>query len=196
MVKLPMHIRSIMVGLILSDARVKFSGKTSKNALLGFSQSVVNSKYFWFVFFSLNHYCSSYPLITVKSRLGRDTIGLQFETRSMPCITELYSLFYSEKVKVIPQNIYDLLTPAALAHLIMGDGSKGRHGLIICTDSFKLADVVRLINVLIIRYRLDCTIRIHDKKQYRIYVSQSSMVMLTNIVSPYMHYYSEGRFIN
>nr|YP_009574610.1 LAGLIDADG endonuclease [Orbilia dorsalia]QBF58411.1 LAGLIDADG endonuclease [Orbilia dorsalia] len=176
-----------MVGLILSDAWIKFSSKTSKNALLGFSQSNVNSKYFWFVFFSLSHYCSSYPL-KVKDRLGTNTIELQFETRSMTCITELYLLFYSEKIKVIPQNIYNLLTPIALAHLIMGDGSWQRHGLIVCTDSYKLVDVVRLMNVLIIRYRLGCTIRVNNKNKYRIYINQSSMALLVDAISPYMHY--------
>nr|YP_009568361.1 LAGLIDADG endonuclease [Orbilia oligospora]QBL01994.1 LAGLIDADG endonuclease [Orbilia oligospora] len=102
-----------MVGLIISNAWIKFSSKTSQNTLLGFTQSNVNSKYFWFVFFSLSHYCSSYPLIKIKNPLGTNTIELQFETRSMPCITELYSLFYSEKIKVIPQNIYNLLTLVA-----------------------------------------------------------------------------------
>ena len=35
----------------------------------------------------------------------------------MPCITELYHLFYvNPDKKVIPQNIYELLTPVALAH--------------------------------------------------------------------------------
>ena len=106
----------------------------------------------------------------------------------MPCITELYLLFYPENIKVIPQDIYNLLTPIALAHLIMGDGSKQRHGLIICTDSYKLVDVVSLMNVLMIRYRLDCTIRVHNKNQPRIYINQSSMALLVKIVSPYMHY--------
>jgi len=85
----------------------------------------------------------------------------------MPCITELHSLFYVNNVKVIPapqppsavpasgaHNIYELLTP--VAHLIMGDGSVSRHGLILCTDSYSLPD--RLMNVLIIRYELVCTL--------------------------------------
>jgi hypothetical protein len=105
-----------MVGLILSDAWVIFDNKTSKNALLGFSQSGANSQYFWFVFLILSHYCPSYPLLRVRSRLGKKTIGLQFKTRSMPCITELRCLFYPNGIKVVPDNIYELLTPAALAH--------------------------------------------------------------------------------
>jgi len=109
----------------------------------------------------------------------------------MPCITELYNLFYTHKVKVIPKNIYNMLTPVALAHLIMGDGSVQRHGLIICTNSYTVQDVVRLINVLIVRYKLDSTIRekkLNNKKiEYLIYISQRSMPLLRTIVKPYMH---------
>ena len=86
-------------------------------------------------FFSLAHYCSSYPAVIYKTRLGKVNISLQLFTRTLPCFTELHSLFYVNKVKIIPENIYELLTPVALAHLIQGDGSVQRHGLIICTDS-------------------------------------------------------------
>ena len=75
-----------------------------------------------------------------------------------------------------------LLTPVALAHLIMGDGSVQRHGLIICTDSYFIEDVVRLINVLIIKYRVDCTIRNPKVNQYRINIRERSMPHIREIV--------------
>lgn len=138
-------------------------------------------------FLSLSHYCSSYPNVRNITRLGKQTIGLEFLTRSMPCLTELHSLFYPNGVKIIPEDIYNMLTPVALAHMIMGDGSVERHGLIICTDSYSIQDVVLLMNVLVIRYRLECTLREHRKNQYRIYIRQNSMPSLLNIVSPFMH---------
>jgi hypothetical protein len=104
----------------------------------------------------------------------------------MPCFTELYYLFYPNGVKIIPEDIYNLLTPVALAHLIMGDGSVKPHGLILCTDSYSLKDVVRLMNVLIIKYRLECTLRFYPKNQYRIYIKQSSMPILRSIVISFM----------
>lgn len=63
----------------------------------------------------------------------------------------------------MPHNIYELLTPIALAHMIMGDDSVERLGLQICTDSYLIIDIVRLINVLIIKHRLDCSLREHKK---------------------------------
>jgi hypothetical protein len=105
----------------------------------------------------------------------------------LPCISELYSIFHINGLKVIPANIYEFLTPVALAHLIMGDGSARDYGLTICTDCFVISDVVRLMNVLIIRYGLNCTLQKRKENQYRIYILSSSMPLLRSIVSPYMH---------
>lgn len=102
-----------------------------------------------------SHYCSSYPGFRVRERFGNITFSLQFFTRSLPCFIELHQLFYVGGIKIIPSDIFNLLTPVALVHWIMGDGSVSRHGLIICTHSFSILDVVLLINVLMIQYRLD-----------------------------------------
>jgi hypothetical protein len=37
-------------------------------------------------------------------------------TLALPCFTKIHSLFYVNNKKVIPYNIYELLTPVALAH--------------------------------------------------------------------------------
>jgi hypothetical protein len=94
------------------------------------------------------------------------------------------------KIKGIPENIYDLLTPVALAHLIMGDGEARSHGLVLCTNSFLVQDVVKLMNVLVVRYDLKCVIRLkkqNKKVEYLIYIRQSSMPLLRTIVTPFLH---------
>lgn len=103
----------------------------------------------------------------------------------MPCLTELHPLFYPSGVKIIPKNIYDLLTPVALAHLVMGDGSKERHGLIICTDSYSIEDVVRLIKTSEWGW-IECTIKVRNQDKYRIYIREGSMPLLRQIIKPYM----------
>lgn len=135
----------------------------------------------------MSHYCSSYPKLGIGVRAGTRIYDLSFFTRSLACITELYSLFYVNGVKVIPHNIYELLTPVALAHLIMGDGSAQGRALTICTDSYSIPEIVNLINVLIIRYRLNCKLRYHSPTQPRIFIYQDSMEKLRKIVSPFMH---------
>jgi hypothetical protein len=156
------------------------------------------------VFNQLSHYCSHGPSLVSSVRplwpedsspratgVGKTHYGLNFFTRALPCLTELHSLFYPNGVKIIPENIYDLLTPVALAHLIMGDGQSSRHGLILCTNSFSIQDVVRLMNVLMVRYKLDCNIREHrrssGKVEHMVYIKHGSMPILRTIVKSYMY---------
>ena len=69
----------------------------------------------------------------------------------------------------------------------MGDGKATRHGLILCTDSYNIEDIVRLMNVLMIRYRLECTLRYHRPTHPRIYIRERSIPLLQTIVRPHMH---------
>jgi len=108
-------------------------------------------------------------------------------TRSYPVFTELHRNFYSNGIKIVPLNIYELLTPVALAHMIMGDGASREYGLNLCTDSYTISDVIKITNVLTIRYGLKCTLQEKRSNQYRIYIRSSSMPLLKSIVSPYMH---------
>jgi hypothetical protein len=187
MVQLAPYQYSVIIGIMLSDA---WCNAARKNARLGFKQSLSHSSYVWFVFNLLSHYCSSYPSLVSSVRSGKTHYALHFFTRSMPCFTELHSLFYINGVKIIPLNIYELLTPVALANLIMGDGQTSRHGLILCTNSYSMPDVVRLINVLMIRYRLGCNIREYrqsnGKLEFMIYIKHGSMPLLRTIVKSYM----------
>jgi hypothetical protein len=112
-VKLSYFIKSVIIGILLSDGYIIFSIR-SKNGRLGLTQSLFNSAYLYFVFNILAHYCPRYPIF--KERFGKPLLSLEIVTRSMPCITELYSNFYVNKTKVIKPSIYNDLTPIALAH--------------------------------------------------------------------------------
>ena len=168
-INLPNDIKSIIVGIILSDGHIALNSK-GKNAYLILNQSLAKSAYVYFVFSFLSHYCQSYPKLSVYYLLGRPSYILRTATRSMPCITELYSNFYLNKIKIIKPFIYNDLTPIALAHWIMGDGTYNGKSLSLCTDSFTIKEVVLLMNVLMIRYNINCTIRYHSKKYPRIYI--------------------------
>ena len=187
MIKIPFYVQGVMVGLILSDGWMQLPSD-SNNARLCFKQSTEKSLYVLSVFFILSHYCSSFPHKTTGIRKGNPFSGLAFQTRQLPCITDMYNLFYINKTKVIPSNIYDLLTPVALAHLIMGDGAAAGKGLVLCTDSFSLEQTTLLLNVLIIKYGLDCTLRNTSSiTSWRIYIKSKSIPNLRFIVLDHMH---------
>lgn len=101
-------------------------------------------------------------------------------------LNEFYTMFYDGKVKIIPSDL-SLLTPLALAHLVMQDGSRGSaKGLYICTDGFSQDDVKRLTRYLIHRYNINCSIHKAANK-HRIYILVRSIETVKSIILPYMH---------
>lgn len=185
MIVIPAYQYSVIVGLLLSDGWLIIASSTSISPRLGFSQSLNRFKYVWFVFNLLSHYCENYPIIRERKRVDRVLWCVDMVTRSLPCFAKLYYLFYVNKVKVVPYNIYDLLTPVALAHFIMGDGGFKSKGIFLCTDSYTIQDVVRIINVLIIRYDLKCTLH-KSNENYRIYISRNSVHKVVKIIKPHL----------
>lgn len=194
MIAIPSYQYSVIVGLLLSDGWLIIPGTTHISPRLGLSQSLSHFKYVWFVFNALSHYCENFPVLRERRREKKTHWCVDVVTRSLPCFAELHSLFYVNKVKVIPHNIYDLLTPVAFAHLIMGDGGFKSKGIFLCTDSYSIQDVVRLMNVLIIRYDLKCTLH-RSNENYRIYISRNSVGKVVEIVKPHLitsMYYKVG----
>lgn len=177
---------SVVIGLLLSDGSL--SKGTNKNARLQFKQSLNKFYYFFSVFNSLLPYCSSMPLIIISTRTINMLYSIVFFTLSLPCFTELYDLFYFKGKKIVPLKIFNMLDSIALAHWIAGDGAYQQSGgLLICCDSFTLREVILLINVLIYKFELNCTLRQNKPGQYRIYILSSSMPNLKSIVSEYLH---------
>lgn len=79
-----------------------------------------------------------------------------------------------------------MLDPIALAHEIMSDSAKSGKSLLLCTNNLSLQDIILLMNVLIIRYGLICSIHKIGKIQYRIYINAKSKNKLREIVMPYI----------
>lgn len=186
MIKFPQEISSLIVGLLLSDGWLVYASTNHKSPRLGFEQSYNQASYVWSVYLSLSPYCYSLPKYRIRSRFNLQLSSLTVTTRSLPILVEFYNKFYCNGKKVIPQDIYDLLTPIALAHLIMGDGTANSNGLMLCTESYTVVDVVRLMNVLMIRYRLNCTLHNAVNDKPRIYIKHKSVKDLEAIISSYI----------
>jgi len=98
----------------------------------------------------------------------------------------LFNMWYIDGVKVVPFDIFNLLSPIALAHWIMGDGcllSGG--GMYLCTDSFTVSDVVKLMNVLLVRYDIPSTLH-YSNGLPRIYIKKADMYRVRAVVGPYI----------
>ena len=176
----------ILVGILLGDAYLKLDANNN-NVRIAFKQSIINFPFMWTVFTELSHFCSSIPRFDrayLKST-GKTYGQLILETRTYPIMNVLYTLFIQDSKKVIKEELFNFLSPVALAFWIMSDGVSTQYGLTICTDGYTLKDVVLLINILNIRYDLDCTIH-YSRGLPRIYIKANSMDKLRKIVNPHI----------
>ena len=116
LVYLPNYQYNVLVGMILSDGCIT---KQHKNGQARFfiKQSLANVEYLLYTFFTFSHYCSKYPYFT-QTTLGNNKIypGVAYSTRSLHCFSEVYSIFYKNKIKCVPVNIYSILTIESLSH--------------------------------------------------------------------------------
>nr|YP_010714066.1 LAGLIDADG homing endonuclease [Fuscoporia gilva]WDD39629.1 LAGLIDADG homing endonuclease [Fuscoporia gilva] len=158
------------------------------NARFGFTQSILNKDYFLFLLSELSSLCSSKyrEYSYLDKRTGKIYKSLNFWTKSLPVLTEFYNKFYFNKIKKVPTDL-SLLTPVALSHWIMQDGSRGScKGLYICTDSFTHEDIKHLVNFLKFKYKLSCSIH-KVNGRFRIYILVKSLPVIRELLIPYIH---------
>nr|AYM32753.1 LAGLIDADG homing endonuclease [Termitomyces sp.] len=144
----------------------------------------------------------------LDQRTGKTYTNLNFWSKSLPVLNEFYTTFYDPclnpftsksrmgkggKVKIVPLDL-SLLTPLALAHWVMQDGSRGTSkGLYLCTDSFNLDDVKRLSHYLDNKYDIKCSIHKSGALlrgqggNYRIYILAKSVETVKFLILPFMH---------
>ena len=185
-VNIPNNIIYIIVGILLTDGWIEYSSKKDLdkkdilniNSRFRFKQSIIHSEYVIYVFILLSHYCKSIPKLKLARVKGKTYSQLEFYTRALPCFTILRHIFYKGRVKIVPENLYDLLNYESLAHIIMGDGSYSKGGgLTLNLQSFLVKELIFIINILKIKFNLDCLLH-KSRHQYAIYIRVKSVNIL------------------
>lgn len=95
-------------------------------------------------------------------------------------------------MKGISSNIENQLTPRGIAHWIMGDGLFILNDgvVVLCTESFKLEEVKRLVDVLTRKFGINSTLVKRVSKSgttgWRMRVRKRSMDSLIKLVNPFI----------
>ena len=178
-----LYQRGIIIGIILSNGWIQ--KRKGWNPRIGFKQSIKNFEYFWDVFTQLSNLCSGYPWLTKYLKRGKLFFGIEFNTRQLKCLNEIYILFYNNlEKKSIKAELYNYIDYITIAYWIMGDGVKRNKGITICTDSFSFKEVVILINILKIKFDINSTIHL-EKHRPRIYINKRELYKILPYIIPY-----------
>lgn len=118
----------------------------------------------------------------------------RFKTLSLPVFNYYRDLFYrldnttGKYIKCVPENIKELITPAAMAAFLMGDGNfqPNANTVRIYTNGFTHADVTRLAKAISEKYGIYVGVR-HDRKdQYILSIGAKHVDKFKAIVLPFM----------
>lgn len=176
---IPGHLIGVFVGCMLGDAYM--DNRPGRATRFSLKQSIINFPFLWTAYTMLSSFCGVYPrLITDKL-----SYSVELVTRSYPVLSFIYDLFYIDGVKCISEEIFHYLSPQALAYWIMCDGAHYGGGLVLCTECFTIQEVVRLVNILMIRHQLKCRI-IFNKIGPRIFFPKSELAKIKALVGPHM----------
>jgi hypothetical protein len=164
--------------------------KASVNARLQFEQSILHEDYLLHLYDLFKTYCSSLPKTTNRPphKVTRKIYTrVTFNTFSLPCFNELYDLFYPNGQKVVPLNIGELLTPLSLVYWLCDDGSfnKKDRALVLSTQSFTIAEVELLVQVLTDKFGLKSTINANNGG-FTIRISAKSTPVLQSLLKDLM----------
>lgn len=188
------YFLGLMIGVILGGGHLSLTNNTTSPRLI-FNQSIINFPFFWNVYINLIHYIPSIPRFGINSVKGINYYYTAFQTRNYPIFIFLYNLFYTDSIKTISPELIHYFTPVSLAYWIMSDGVSNKYALTLCTDRFTIQEVVLLINILIIKYDLNCSIH-KSNNNLRIYIKAESIDKLHKLVDPYIIPFSAYKLKN
>lgn len=184
MLKLTPRVRSILIGILLSDGWLN-KRKKEWNPRIGLKQSIINFEFIWYTLKEISYLCSGFIQFSISNLRGKNFGCVTIQTRQLACLMELFHLFYKENsgvwVKSIKPDLFFYMDYIVLAYWIMGDGSRRDKGITLCTDGFTLLEVVLLVNILILKFNINPTIQ-KEKKRHRIYINEKDL----NKLKPYL----------
>jgi len=177
--------KSVIIGTILGDGYIRIvPGR--QHAFLEINHALSQREYILWKYDVLKGVRAGAP----KVRKGNESrIAIRFTTRQSEELTELYSRFYQDKVKIIPEDLE--LNALILSVWFMDDGSRCRESdVYLNTQQFDLKSQLILIQALK-KLGLEATLN-KDKKYKRVRFLKKSIPKLFELIAPHiipsMHY--------
>lgn len=119
LIKLPDEVQDTLIGILLGDGHISRRSSTANSRLIYAQTAVTHKAYFDYVFSLFLPFCAKDYI--PQSKIVRDNrtkkiySAISLTTMQLPCFNVYKDYFYKLNVKIVPDNIYELLTPRGLA---------------------------------------------------------------------------------
>jgi recombination protein RecA len=177
----------ILVGLMLGDGNLEYNGY--RGTRLQVKQSEEKREYVFWLYDQFTNLTKTPP------QQRKDTRQWYFGTRFYEDLEDFRKIFYSDRKKVLPANIADLIrSPLTLAVWFMDDGRldfrvKSHYAYHISTDSFTESEVMLLQNVLLEKFGIAAKTYLslcRGKRYPKLYIGKEGRDRFTELVAPYI----------
>lgn len=188
----------VIIGSLLGDARLECRSKGVRvfpiTARLRIQQSERHKDYVFWEYRILKNLVSQGPrkiMVWYDRKRKKHHYSWYFHTRSCEKLGLLYQYFYRDRVKILPENIFELITPRALAVWFMDDGSNTKESLTLNTHCFSRKDQLRIIGFLKENYGIATTL-VKDRSKLKIRIGKFEYQKFINLIKlfviPSMNY--------
>jgi hypothetical protein len=186
----PSHQFDVIIGSLLGDARLECRSIGLRNPITARMRVHHGEKQKAYVFWKyevLKNLVLQAPQESSWNNPKRNLheVSWYFHTKSLRDLGILHGAFYKHSKKILPENIFELLTPRMMAVWFMDDGSNTGEGFTLSTHSFSFEEQLRICQYLELRYEIHATI-VKDRTKFKIGIGKRSKNRFANIVSPFV----------
>lgn len=175
---------AVLIGLLLGDGYA--INRSGEGVRFSIKQSITHKDYLFslYEFFSTRGYCSKLePRKYTRTIKGVDKIyyGYEFNTYTFSSLYWLYSSFYKNGKKIVPQNLENYMNALTLAIWIEMNGFLFHGKLVLNTCFFSEKDNENLIKVLKNSFGINSYLKINKKGKYQIEISSESINLIKRL---------------
>ena len=187
----PSHQIDVMVGSLLGDARLecRSSGKRYPiSARLRIHQGEKQKDYVFWKYEQLKNLVFCGPR-RIKAghdkKRDKDWFSWYFHTQTREEFGALYHDLYRGGIKIIPEDLFEHLTPRALAVWFMDDGSNNGETCTISTHNFSWEEQNKIVRFFVERYDIRSSIQ-KDRTKFKVYMGRREYEKLKAVITPFI----------
>ena len=174
----------VIVGGLLGDTWLGFM-KNSAHASGSFTHKLEHLEYVQYKQSLLKSRCSEVKIHNkFDSRSNRHYQQAFCKIAASPILDEIQQKFYQNKIKIVPKDLIDKLSPLGIAIWFMDDGTSTTAGLSFAVNCFTKEDIEILKDMLYNKFGIESTIQINQNKT--LYIKHSSQQDFIKLIKPYV----------
>ena len=184
------HQIDVIVGSLLGDARLECRSigvRSPITARFRVHHGVKQKEYVLWKYKILREFVSKEPREIVWNNPKRNLheVSWYFHTKSLRELGILHQYFYDKKVKILPRDIFEILTPRMIAVWFMDDGSYNGGNITLNTHSFSVNDQRRIVEYLKTKFHINAKI-VKDRTKWKIAIGTYYMYSFLSIIEPFI----------